>query len=102
MSEEEIHSILDKAYAVYKNWRNNGEDGFKERIEKFSKLKEVLNERRQIICETITNEMGKPIKQTAGEIDKAIALIDYYIQNASEFLANEPLKTKFPEAFIQH
>ena len=46
MSEEEIHTILDKAYAVYKYWRNNGEEGLTERIEKFSKLKEVLNERR--------------------------------------------------------
>lgn len=33
--------------------------------------------------------MGKPIKQTSGEIDKSIYLIDYYLDNAREFLANE-------------
>lgn len=30
----------------------------------------------------ITNEMGKPIKESLGEIDKSVSIIDYYNKTA--------------------
>ncbi len=33
---------------------------------------------KQSYAEMMTNEVGKPIKQSQGEIDKCIGHIDYY------------------------
>ena len=34
----------------------------------------------------ITNEMGKPLKESFSEVDKSINIVDYYIKNAETFL----------------
>jgi succinate-semialdehyde dehydrogenase / glutarate-semialdehyde dehydrogenase len=94
MSDEEVFGYIGEAYECYKRWRNNGEEGLKERMET------ILDERRDAFCETITCEMGKPLKACMSEVDKAIKMIEYYVENASEFLSNENLKTKFPETFV--
>lgn len=52
--------------------------GLSKRLEKCEKLKQLLQERRQKIAEIICNEMGKPVKECAGEVDKSIKLIEYY------------------------
>lgn len=37
-----------------------------------------MKNKRQMLAETITNEVGKPIKESLGEVDKAVSMIDYY------------------------
>ena len=44
--------------------------------------------------------MGKPIKESLGEIDKSVSLIDYYHKNAETFLKEEHIQTKFKEASV--
>ena len=44
----------------------------------------------------MTQEMGKPITQAEGEIDKCISHIQYYIDNTERFLADEELDIMNP------
>ncbi len=44
--------------------------------------------------------MGKPIKECVGEVDKSIKLIEYYQNNAKEFLEDENLQSKYLEAYV--
>jgi acyl-CoA reductase-like NAD-dependent aldehyde dehydrogenase len=46
--------------------------------------------------------MGKPIKESLGEVDKSINLIDYYAKNSDEFLKEEVIPTRFPETTIHN
>ena len=39
----------------------------------------------------MTQEMGKPIAQSEGEIDKCISHLKYYIENAERFVQDEEL-----------
>ena len=39
----------------------------------------------------MTQEMGKPITQAEGEIDKCISHLKYYIENAERFVQDEEL-----------
>jgi len=41
--------------------RDNGNEGVRESLDKLKKLQKILEEKRDSIAETITNEMGKPI-----------------------------------------
>ncbi len=57
--------------------------------------------KRQVLAETITNEMGKCIKESQGEIDKSIAMIDYNIKNAEGFLRDESIPpSKYASATV--
>lgn len=38
-----------------------------------------MQEKKQNLAESITNEMGKPIKESLAEVDKSCGMIDYLI-----------------------
>lgn len=80
--------------------KNQGPDGVTERFDKFAKVKALMQQRKQTLGEIITNEMGKPLKESMGEVDKSIGMIDYYINNAESFLKDEVIPTKFPKTTI--
>ena len=60
-------------------------------MQKLGYLKDVLTENREKYAELITQEVGKPINQSFGEIDKSIKHIDYYIKNSERWLHDEHL-----------
>jgi succinate-semialdehyde dehydrogenase/glutarate-semialdehyde dehydrogenase len=57
-------------------------------------------DRRQNLGELITNEMGKPLKESFGEIDKSASMIDYYSVNAEDFLADEDIPSRFRKTTV--
>src|SRR5438128_2417492 len=50
----------------------------------------------------MTTEMGKPIKAAIAEVKKCALVCRYYADHASEFLADEPVKTEAEESFIRY
>ena len=80
--------------------RNQGNSGYQERIEKFKTLKRSLKKHKQQLAETITNEMGKTIRESMGEVDKCIGLIDYYNKHSVEFLKDDKLDTRYKEGYV--
>ena len=55
-------------------------------------LQKILEENKAIYAGLITQEMGKPIAQSKGEIDKCINLLQYYIDNSERFMQDEVVK----------
>jgi len=53
-----------------------------------------MAERKDDLAKMVTKEMGKPLAQSVGEIDKSIAHLDYYIDNSAEFLEPEELNLR--------
>jgi len=82
--------------------RDNGCEGMRERLEKLKKLQKIIEENRDTIAETMTNEMGKPIKSAREELQKCGSHIDYCVKKAEEFLEDEKLDSKFEEAYVVH
>ena len=81
--------------------KNQGASGLHQRFDKLENVKKLLASRRQVLAETITNEMGKCIKESYGEVDKSIAMIDYSIKNAEEFLRDQEIPpSKYAKATI--
>ena len=52
-------------------------------------MKKLISDRKQKLAEAITNDMGKPIKESIGEVEKVMTLIDYYTKNTKPFIADE-------------
>jgi acyl-CoA reductase-like NAD-dependent aldehyde dehydrogenase len=61
--------------------RNLGKDGFHERFEKFNTLRGLMVDRKLKLAEAITNDMGKTIRESIGEVEKSMTMIDYFVKN---------------------
>ena len=48
-------------------------------------------ERREALAATIAREMGKPVEQALGEVDFCTAIYEYYADQATSLLADEPI-----------
>ena len=80
-------------------------DGVHERLEKIQKVRKLLENGKLKYATTITEEMGKPLKESIGEVDKCIAIIDYYNKHSIKFLEPEILSDipdKYSHTFVMN
>lgn len=92
-TQEEWLSIEQKiqvSSCAFLKWRSLS---FEERGGYFKKTADLLRERQQRYARLMTEEMGKPITQALGEIDKCAKVCDYYANHTKEFLAPEDIPT---------
>jgi succinate-semialdehyde dehydrogenase/glutarate-semialdehyde dehydrogenase len=91
---------LDTQYIVENKIRLSGKDFIDwkstspfDRSMYLDSVARVLRERKQELAEMITREMGKPIKESLGEIEKCAVLSEYFARNIEGFLAAEFVDT---------
>lgn len=98
-TEKEISEILNQADHCFKTWK-------KETISNRTKLLHAvaknLSSKKQEYSRLMTLEMGKPITESISEIEKCIALCDFYATNAASLLSDELIETDADESFISY
>jgi succinate-semialdehyde dehydrogenase/glutarate-semialdehyde dehydrogenase len=62
-----------------------------ERAALVRRVGELHVERREELAAIIVREMGKPVEQALGEVDFCAAIYDYYADEATSLLADEPI-----------
>lgn len=60
-----------------------------ERISSIEKFYHLLDEHKDELAKTLTNEMGKPIQQSYNELNGARNRIKFFIDNTAKYLAEE-------------
>jgi succinate-semialdehyde dehydrogenase/glutarate-semialdehyde dehydrogenase len=98
-TETEISSMLNKSDLAFKKWRTIP---LKERCKLLAKAGQVLRDNVEEYATMITLEMGKPIKESRGEVNKCARVCDYYAENAEAFLADEIIETDAQLSMVQH
>jgi succinate-semialdehyde dehydrogenase / glutarate-semialdehyde dehydrogenase len=98
-SIDEVQQKLSKADNSFQKWK-------KVSVEKRSALISnaaiVLRKNSENYARMITVEMGKPIIESRGEIEKCAWVCDYYAQNASLFLKDEIIQSDAQKSFVRH
>lgn len=97
--DEDIKKILERSGEAFKSWKKTP---LSERTELLKKVGQVLRDNVEEYAEVITLEMGKPITESRGEVNKCALVCDYYAENASAFLANEVIKTDAKHSYVRH
>ncbi|HMO61817.1 MAG TPA: aldehyde dehydrogenase family protein [Ferruginibacter sp.] len=64
------------------------------RIQVIERFYQLLKTQQQQLAETLTAEVGKPIRQSYNEMNGALARIDFFIRNTSKYLAEEWVDTQ--------
>lgn len=98
-TEAQVNKILEKSRVAFESWR---EVPINERCKLLTNAAGVLRNNLKKYAETMTLEMGKPISEARGEIEKCAWVCDFYAENAERFLADEIIETDASESFVSH
>lgn len=86
-----IHNKIEGAAQAFKSWKKVP---LEEKKQAFLRMSTILKNQRKELALLMTQEMGKPIKQSLGEIAKCAWLCEYYAENAADFLKPKTIQTE--------
>lgn len=86
MQPDEVESILAASSAATKDW---AAASFATRAAFMHKAAALLQERSETLARLMALEMGKPIRDGLGEVEKCAWVCRYYAENAERFLSSE-------------
>lgn len=96
---QEIAAKLEKADNTFASWRKTD---FASRSILLKKAAETLRAKKASYAQTITLEMGKPIKESVAEIEKCAWACDYYADHAAHFLRDEIKETDATHSYVKY
>ncbi|HSF60282.1 MAG TPA: NAD-dependent succinate-semialdehyde dehydrogenase [Gaiellaceae bacterium] len=89
IGDAELADAIATADQAHREWSRTAT--IEERAALVRRVGELHLERRGELAEIIVREMGKPVDQALGEVDFCSAIYQYYADNASTLLADEPI-----------
>jgi succinate-semialdehyde dehydrogenase/glutarate-semialdehyde dehydrogenase len=81
--EADVAEALDRSAGAFEEWRTRS---IRDRERLLANAADVLRENKREYAETMTREMGKPISQAVGEVEKCAWVCDHYAEHASAYL----------------
>src|ERR1051326_6265367 len=96
-SPESVSKMVRDGREAFAKWRKLD---VLERAEYMRKLGRVMRKNREEYGKTVTEELGKPIKQSLAEIEKCAWVCDYYAEHAEVFLRDAIIPTEFRKSFV--
>ena len=99
LSDPELQAKLKLSGEAFNLWR---EVPLHKRTELMKNAGRVLRDNSERYARMISLEMGKPISESKGEINKCAWVCDYYAENALDFLADEHIETGARKSFVRH
>ena len=99
ISDKEVYTILAESALAFETWKNTG---FEYRSGLMKKVAAVLRSNITELAQSITAEMGKPIKESEAEVEKCAWVCEYYAHNTADFLKNEPVETDADISYVHY
>lgn len=94
----QVNAILDRAVAARREWRAAS---FAERAQVLRAVAAQLRADAPKLCALMTEEMGKPIREGRGEVEKAAWCAEHYAQHAEQYLATQTLASDASHSYVQ-
>jgi succinate-semialdehyde dehydrogenase/glutarate-semialdehyde dehydrogenase len=98
-TNEEVVAKINLAQSTFLNYRHSS---FAQRKAKMMAVAQVLRNKSAEYAQTLTLEMGKPIKESISEIEKCAWVCEYYAEHAEDFLKAEMIKTEADQSFVSY
>lgn len=98
-TDAEIEQKLARAEETFRHWRLTSFAGRAQLLESAAAL---LEDQKDTLARHMTLEMGKPLTQAVGEIEKCAWVCRHYAQNGDAYLADETISTDASSAYVRH
>jgi len=99
LSDSEIDDRIKRALTTFSDYRLTT---FPQRAESMSRAANILEKHKVEFGETMTTEMGKPIKAAIAEAEKCAWVCHFYSENAQQFLADELIETNASRSYVHY
>ena len=93
-----VDNALTAAANAQKAWRKVPVE---ERVGLLKNMAKALRSGKSRYAEMITREMGKPIAESEGEIEKCAYNCDFYAEHAANYLADEAVPSNATESVVE-
>lgn len=97
--DDQVHEALQEAAEARSAW---AETAVEARCAFLRETARVLRTRKDELARMITREMGKLLKESAGEVEKCAVVCEYYADNAPQFLADEHIVSDASTSFVAY
>ncbi|PLM50228.1 succinate-semialdehyde dehydrogenase, partial [Klebsiella michiganensis] len=99
-SDADVEAALQKADALYHSSWSKGD--IAQRLSVLYKLADLIDGRVDELAKIASQEMGKLIEQSRGEVKLCAQIARYYADNAKQFLAPVKYPSELGEAWVEH
>jgi len=96
--EQVNHEVQDSRKIFETIWKKFD---ISERAKLIRNLAHLLNHKKKEFATIITNEMGKPIRESTAEVEKCSLVCEYYADNGKKFLAPEYIETDAKDTYVR-
>lgn len=99
MDAKAAEAAVERSVTAYRDWRQTT---FAQRAEVLQKVAQLLRDDIEALAPLMTDEMGKPIKEARGEIQKAAWCADHYAEHAEAYMSTETLASDATHSYVQY
>jgi len=96
MTAEQVTKIVDKSRTAFREWKGD----IRKRSMILLRLAEQLRKDKESLARIVSEEMGKPIKESRSEIEKCAWAVEFYSYNGDILLNNESLNSDANKTMI--
>jgi len=96
MGRPQVEGLIAESGRAFGEWKKD----FDRRTEALHLVSQELRKSRESLARVATAEMGKPLKESIGEVEKCAWAIEYYADNGRSFLHDEALNTDARKSVI--
>ncbi|MEK7380299.1 MAG: NAD-dependent succinate-semialdehyde dehydrogenase [Gemmatimonadota bacterium] len=99
LSTKAMRAVITDAHKAYLHWRKVPVAA---RAVLLRTTARILRERAEPLAELMAREMGKPLVQGRGEVEKCAWVCEYYAEQAEGFLAPEMVATDATRSYVAY
>ena len=96
MDKNQVFELVGKAKRAYPEWKKE----YEKRRSYIYNLVEYLKKNKIELAKVATSEMGKPLKESIGEVEKCAWTLEFYADHGDSFLSDEVLNTDARKSFL--
>src|SRR3984893_1300740 len=97
MTPTVVSGIISDVHGAFLEWRRTS---FVERATMMREAAKILRGSAGEYARLMAQEMGKPVRDGAAEVEKCASGCDFYADHAARFLAREPILTEARNSFV--
>jgi succinate-semialdehyde dehydrogenase/glutarate-semialdehyde dehydrogenase len=99
LTAPELELKIQAAFRAFESWKHTS---FDERKQKLDRLAELMTEQREKLARLDALEMGMPLKEAFGDVDKSVGNVRFFGALASRYLAPRRFEEKDAKGIISY
>ena len=98
-SDQQVDELVSRAHSAFQSWRRTS---LRERSEYLGRAANAMQDRTQELAKLATLEMGKRVKESAGELKLSVSILEYYAANGERFLQPQKIDARYGQAEVHY